>query len=65
MSGNIKVSDFGLSENVYASNYFRQGSSRDHSEETKIPIRWMPLESIQEGLFTEQSDVVCKKKTFN
>ena len=57
ISGTVKVSDFGLSEDVYSTNYYRR---RKHSNnaETKVPIRWMPLESIEEGLYTEKSDVV-------
>ena len=58
ISGTVKVADFGLSEDMYSTNYFRQGSSSDHSGETKLPIRWMPLESIEEGLYTEKTDVV-------
>ena len=60
LSGSVKVADFGLSEDMYSTNYFRQGSSEDSSTETKVPIRWMPLESIEEGLYTEKSDVVCQ-----
>ena len=58
ISGTVKVADFGLSEDMYSTNYFRQGSSSDQSVETKLPIRWMPLESIEEGLYTEKTDVV-------
>ena len=58
MSGTVKVADFGLSEDMYSTNYFRQGSNRVQNIENKVPIRWMPLESIEEGLYTEKSDVV-------
>ena len=57
MFGTVKVADFGLSEDIYNTNYFRVGKSREDME-TKVPIRWMPLESIEEGLYTEKSDVV-------
>ncbi len=50
----IKVADFGLSEDVYARNYFKQGNSGG----VRLPIRWMAIESIQDGLFTEKTDVV-------
>ena len=56
-SGIVKVADFGLAEDMYAINYYHQGKSSDDVE-TKVPIRWMPLESIEEGLFNEKSDVV-------
>jgi len=51
----IKVTDFGLSEDVYARNYFRQGSS---GEVVKLPVKWMAPESLTNGLFSEKSDVV-------
>ncbi len=50
----IKVADFGLTEDVYARNYFRQGKE----EYTKLPLKWMAIESLHDGLFTEKSDVV-------
>ena len=52
--GVIKVADFGLAEDMY-SGYFRQDKSEQN---VKLPFKWMPLESLQEGLFSEKSDVV-------
>ena len=52
--GNVKVADFGLSEEVYTTGYFRQGQEAG----VKLPYKWMPPESLQDGLFTEKSDVV-------
>ena len=62
--GIIKVADFGLSEDVYASNYFKQlkGSS-ESSSCVKLPVKWMALESLHDGLFSEKSDVVSWKNT--
>ena len=59
----IKVADFGLSEDIYARNYFRQPemSNKESGEKgggVKLPIRWMALESLQDGIFTEKTDVV-------
>jgi len=51
----IRVSDFGLSEDMYAKNYFRQ----DKVASVKLPVKWMAPESLNDGLFTEKSDVVC------
>ncbi len=51
----IKVADFGLSESVYTKTYFREtGGSR-----VKLPVKWMSQESLNDGVFTEKSDVVC------
>ena len=54
-SGVIKVADFGLAEDMYSSEYFRQDRSGGI---IKLPFKWMPLESLQEGLFSQKSDVV-------
>ena len=53
----IKIADFGLSEDVYAKNYFRQGSS---DEMVKLPVKWMAPESLTDGHFSEKSDVVSQ-----
>ena len=50
----IKVADFGLTEDMYVRNYFRQ----DKSEGEKVPIRWMAPESIENNIYTERTDVV-------
>ena len=55
--GLIKVGDFGLSEDVYTKNYFRQTSS----DGVKLPVKWMAIESLKLGVFTEKSDVVSFK----
>ena len=52
----IKVADFGLAEDIYSSGYFRQDKS---GSSVKLPFKWMALESLQEGLFSQKSDVVC------
>ena len=55
----IKVSDFGLSEDVYTRNYFRQNRQGEGDENpVKLPVRWMALESLNDGVFTEKTDVV-------
>ena len=57
--GVIKVSDFGLTEDMYGTNYFRRRPNQDGSEE-KVPIRWMAPESIENNLYNESTDVVSK-----
>ena len=48
------MADFGLSVDIYSAYYYRQGKD----EEMKLPIRWMAVESITDGIYTEKSDVV-------
>ena len=50
----IKVADFGLTKSVYEKHYFRQ----DKSVSVKLPIKWMAIESIDDAIFTEKTDVV-------
>ena len=57
----IKVADFGLSEDIYTSTYYRQEKS---DTAVKLPVKWMPPESIADGIFTEKSDVVSAKKCY-
>ena len=52
----IKITDFGLSEDVYMRNYFRQGTAEGMM---KLPVKWMAPESLSDGHFSERSDVVC------
>ena len=49
------MADFGLSVDVYSTNYYRQGKE---DEEMKFPIKWMAVESIIDGIYTKKSDVV-------
>ena len=52
----IKVADFGLSEDIYCKDYFRQILSGNTQEGViKLPIKWMALESLSDGIFTEKN----------
>ena len=53
-SGIIKVADFGLAKDIYEKMYFRE----DKKSGVKLPYKWMALESLQDGLFSEKTDVV-------
>lgn len=48
---NVKISDFGLSRDIYSSDYYRVQSK------SLLPVRWMPPESIMYGKFTIESDI--------
>ena len=47
----VKISDFGLSKDVYNKDYYKLG------EKSLMPIRWMPPEAILHCKFSTQSDV--------
>ena len=47
----VKISDFGLSRDIYSSDYYRVQSK------SLLPVRWMPPESIMYGKFTTESDM--------
>ena len=52
----IKVADFGLSVSMDVSKeYFRQ----NEEDTIKLPIKWLAIESINDGKFSEKTDVVC------
>ena len=53
-SGIIKVADFGLAKDVYEKMYFRE----DKNSAVKLPYKWMAIESLQDGVFSEKTDVV-------
>ena len=52
----IKITDFGLSKDVFERNYFRQENSV--GDRVKLPVKWMAPESLSDGHFSEKSDVV-------
>ena len=61
-SGVIKVGDFGFSEDIYTTSYYRQEKG---NPDVKLPVRWMAPESITVGIFTEKSDVVSAVNTLS
>ncbi|XP_014212347.1 vascular endothelial growth factor receptor 3-like, partial [Copidosoma floridanum] len=47
----VKICDFGLAKTLYKDqNYKKQ-------HEGKFPVKWMPIESIRDGVFSTMSDV--------
>ncbi len=53
-NGDLKVGDFGMTEDVYDYGYFRQGDL----ERVKLPYKWMAVESLNDAIFNEKTDVV-------
>jgi hypothetical protein len=47
----VKIGDFGLTRDVYQSDYYRKRGRG------VLPVRWMPPESLQDGVFNHSSDV--------
>lgn len=47
----VKVGDFGLTCDLYSSDYFRK------SDKELLPVRWMSPESLKDGIYSSYSDV--------
>ncbi|OQR79995.1 proto-oncogene tyrosine-protein kinase receptor Ret-like [Tropilaelaps mercedesae] len=47
----IKISDFGLSRDVYEGDTYLKRSRQ------KVPVKWMALESLEDQIYTTKSDV--------
>lgn len=47
----IKLSDFGMSRDIYSNDYYRL------NKKAPLPVRWLPPESLVYGKFTSHSDV--------
>ncbi|KAI1904527.1 hypothetical protein AGOR_G00006560 [Albula goreensis] len=47
----VKIGDFGMSRDIYSTDYYRVGG------QTMLPIRWMTPESIMYRKFSTESDV--------
>uniref|UniRef100_A0A8D8X4T4 receptor protein-tyrosine kinase n=1 Tax=Cacopsylla melanoneura TaxID=428564 RepID=A0A8D8X4T4_9HEMI len=47
----VKVGDFGMTRDIYETEYYRKGSRGF------LPVRWMAPESLKDGVFTSSSDV--------
>ncbi|XP_072121156.1 tyrosine-protein kinase receptor TYRO3 isoform X2 [Mobula birostris] len=47
----VCVADFGLSRKLYSGDYYRQGSM------SKLPVKWIALESLADNVYTVYSDV--------
>ena len=52
----VKIADFGLTKDIYCDDYYRMG------HKAKVPIKWMPPESIHDRYYDQKTDVVCNYK---
>ena len=61
LDGNMiaKVADFGLTQDIYVSDYHRVGHN------TPLPVKWLAPEALIDKAFTTQSDVVSRIMIFN
>lgn len=48
---NVCVADFGLSKKIYSGDYYRQGRI------SKMPVKWIAIESLADRVYTTKSDV--------
>lgn len=55
---NVCVADFGLSKKIYNGDYYRQGRI------SKMPVKWIAIESLADRVYTTKSDVVSLPKVF-
>ena len=51
----VKIADFGLTRNVCGADYYR---ICQNGKSCKIPVKWVAIESLRDGKFTTNSDVV-------
>ena len=49
----VRVADFGLTRDIYETDYYRQ------SHQGRVPIKWMAPESLHDRVSNEKTDVVC------
>ena len=48
----VRVADFGLSRDVYITDYYMMNHS------TPLPVKWLAPEALFDQMFTEKTDVV-------
>lgn len=52
----VCVADFGLSKKIYNGDYYRQGRI------SKMPVKWIAIESLADRVYTTKSDVVREEE---
>ena len=49
----VKVGDFGLSRDIYTTDYYRSSDKF-----VKLPVKWLPPETFNDRISDEKTDVV-------
>lgn len=47
----VKIADFGMARDVYRNDYYQKDGK------AMLPVKWMPPESLLDGIFTSKTDV--------
>lgn len=55
----VKVADFGLSRDIYERDYYSSDNKK-----SKLPVKWMALESLENGTYNTKTDVVSHSFSF-
>ena len=55
----VKVADFGLSRDIYERDYYSSDNRK-----SKLPVKWMALESLEKGIYNSKTDVVRLYSSF-
>ena len=50
--GTVLVGDFGLARDIYTAEYYR------NNRNAKLPVKWMPPETLNDGISNEKTDAV-------
>jgi len=49
----VKIADFGMTRDIYETDYYRQ------HHKSLVPVKWMAPESLYDRISNEKTDVVC------
>ena len=55
----VKIADFGLTRDIYANDYYKQSSVTG-----KVPVKWMPPESLHDKISNEKTDIVSQMSVY-